>query len=42
MVEPKWESHRYFIEQGLELGAYIFDRMFRDLLSFAERDLGRG
>ena len=42
VVEPKWESHRYFIEQGLELGAYIFDRMFRDLLSFAERDLGRG
>ena len=42
VVEPKWESHRDFIEQGLELGAYIFDRMFRDLLSFAERDLGRG
>ena len=42
VVEPKWESHRYFIEQGLELGAYIFDRMFRDLLSFAERELGRG
>ena len=42
VVEPKWESHRYFIDQGLELGAYIFDRMFRDLLSFAERDLGRG
>lgn len=41
VVEPKWESHRYFIDQGLELGAYIFDRMFRDLLSFAERDLGR-
>ena len=42
VVEPKWESHRYFIDQGLELGAYIFDRMFRDLLRFAERDLGRG
>ena len=41
VVEPKWESHRYFIDQGLELGAYIFDRMFRDLLRFAERDLGR-
>ena len=42
VVDPKWESLRYFIDQGLELGAYVFDRMFRDLLSFAERDLGRG
>lgn len=33
VVEPHWESaqRRYFIEQGLELGAYILDRLYRDL-----------
>jgi pyrroloquinoline-quinone synthase len=33
VVEPKWDApgKRYFIEQGLDLGAYIFDRLYRDL-----------
>lgn len=33
VVEPSWidTSRRYFVEQGLELGAYIFDRLYRDL-----------
>jgi pyrroloquinoline-quinone synthase len=33
VIEPKWEdpARRYFIEQGLELGAYAFDRLYRDL-----------
>ena len=32
-VEPRWSdrARRYDIEQGLELGAYIFDRLCRDL-----------
>jgi pyrroloquinoline-quinone synthase len=33
VVEPHWDEprRRYFIEQGLELGAYVFDRLYRDL-----------
>lgn len=33
VVEAGWQdgSRRYFIEQGLELGTYIFDRLYRDL-----------
>lgn len=33
VVEPHWrdERRRYFIEQGIELGAYVFDRLYRDL-----------
>lgn len=33
VIEPHWDDphRRYFIEQGLELGAYIFDRLYRDL-----------
>lgn len=33
VIEPGWndEQKRYFIHQGLELGAYIFDRLYRDL-----------
>jgi pyrroloquinoline-quinone synthase len=33
IVEPGWETEgrRYYIEQGLELGAYVFDRLYRDL-----------
>ena len=35
VVESKWSDakRRYFIVQGLELGAYIFDRLYRDLLA---------
>lgn len=33
VVEPLWNNpeKRYFIHQGLALGAYIFDRLYRDL-----------
>lgn len=33
VVEAGWQNgaRRYFVEQGLQLGAYIFDRMYRDL-----------
>ena len=33
VIEPKWADPqaRYHIEQGLQLGAYIFDRLYRDL-----------
>jgi pyrroloquinoline-quinone synthase len=33
VIEPQWDNpaRRYFIEQGLELGAYAFDRLYRDL-----------
>lgn len=38
VVEPRWsdERGRYHIEQGLGLGAYIFDRLYRDLLTTAQ------
>ena len=38
VIEPSWDdqARRYFIEQGLELGAYVFDRLYRDL-----QDLGK-
>jgi pyrroloquinoline-quinone synthase len=40
VIEPYWEKpeRRYFIEQGLELGAYIFDCLYRDLLASALRE----
>ncbi|MCO5171232.1 MAG: iron-containing redox enzyme family protein [Planctomycetes bacterium] len=33
VIEPRWDdpARRYYVEQGLELGAYIFDRLYRDL-----------
>src|SRR5438128_151066 len=33
VIEPLWDvaGRRYFVEQGLELGAYIFDRLYRDM-----------
>jgi pyrroloquinoline-quinone synthase len=38
VVESRWDDKhgRYLIEQGLELGAYIFDRLYRDLLATAQ------
>ena len=38
IIEPLWSNKqkRYFILQGLELGAYIFDRLYRDLLALAQ------
>lgn len=37
VVEPRWDdpARRYFIEQGLDLGAYLFDRLYRDMHSLA-------
>jgi pyrroloquinoline-quinone synthase len=33
VIEPAWddERRRYYIEQGLDLGAYRFDRLYRDM-----------
>src|SRR5262245_39968916 len=33
VIEPLWddERRRYLIGQGLELGAYVFDRLYRDI-----------
>lgn len=38
VIEPRWEDQRgrYHIEQGLQLGAYIFDRLYRDLYAAAQ------
>jgi len=38
VIEPHWENQarRYFIDQGLQLGAYAFNRLYLDLY-----DLGR-
>ena len=32
-VEPRWKdpARRYYIIQGLELGAYVFNRLYSDL-----------
>lgn len=40
VVEPSWSDagRRYFITQGIELGAYVFDRLYRDLLATAEQE----
>ncbi|MBY0528214.1 MAG: iron-containing redox enzyme family protein [Gemmataceae bacterium] len=39
VVEPAWNNpaRRYFVEQGLELGAYVFDRLYHDLYAAAQR-----
>ncbi len=39
VLDPLWESpgRRYYIRQGLELGAHAFDRLYRDLLELAGR-----
>lgn len=50
VVEPRWSDpgRRYFIEQGLELGAYVFNRLYADLharsAAYGEpaRDVGSG
>lgn len=31
VIEPDFDERRYWIEQGLRLGAYAFDRLYRDL-----------
>jgi pyrroloquinoline-quinone synthase len=41
VIEPVWDvmRQRHFIVQGLELGAYIFDRLYRDMLEAARREV---
>src|SRR2546423_395791 len=38
VIEPHWDdpNRRYFIEQGLELGAYVFDRLYEDLCALSK------
>jgi pyrroloquinoline-quinone synthase len=40
VIEPSWDdsTHRYFIEQGLELGAYVFDRLYWDLYALSKTE----
>lgn len=40
VIEPLWddERRRYYIEQGLELGAYIFDRLYHDMHAAGRQD----
>lgn len=40
VVEPRWEddSRRHFIVQGLEMGAYVFDRLYRDMVEAGRRE----
>jgi len=44
VLEPVWDdaSRKYFIEQGLQLGAYAFDRLYRDLHASAKRAMANG
>jgi pyrroloquinoline-quinone synthase len=39
VIEPRWgdPARRYYIEQGLDLGAYIFDRLYFDLAAMTVR-----
>lgn len=39
IIEPLWpeKQKRYYIQQGLDLGGYIFDRLYRDMLNEAEK-----
>ncbi len=41
VIEPDWDvmRRRHFIVQGLELGAYAFDRLYRDMLETARREV---
>lgn len=38
IIEPLWpeKQKRYYIQQGLDLGGYIFDRLYRDMLGAAK------
>lgn len=42
VIEPQWsdDRRRHFIEQGLELGAYIFDRLYRDMNIAVRKESG--
>jgi pyrroloquinoline-quinone synthase len=39
VIEPLWDRRRYYIEQGLELGAYIFDRLYCDMYELGREEL---
>ena len=41
VIEPLWddERRRYYIAQGLELGAYIFDRLYRDMYEVGREEM---
>lgn len=41
VIEPLWgeEDRRYYIEQGLELGAYVFDRLYRDMYAAGREEM---
>jgi len=43
VIEPRWDdtARRYFIEQGLELGAYAFDRLYLDLYAVGKAATGQ-
>lgn len=43
VVESRWDdpARRYYIEQGLALGAHVFDRLYRDLHADAAAPRGR-
>jgi pyrroloquinoline-quinone synthase len=38
VIEPSWDdpARRYFIDQGLELGAFIFNRLYFDLFELSK------
>lgn len=38
IIDPLWpeKQKRYYIQQGLYLGGYVFDRLYRDMLAAAE------
>ena len=42
VIEPQWEdpARRYFIDQGLELGAYAFNRLYLDLYDLSKATTG--
>jgi pyrroloquinoline-quinone synthase len=44
VLEPLWddERRRYYIERGLELGAYSFDRLYRDMYGAGREEMARG
>ena len=44
VVEPAWvvPARRYLIEQGLALGAYVFDRLYTDLYARTTRSTAPG
>ena len=44
VIELPWddEHRRYFIKQGLQLGAYIFDRLYRDMYAVGRLSCSTG